>query len=435
MYALPNAARATGAVPYSPAEPVRRGFLRPLSRLRFQLLGGLLFAVVMPALIRGQFELRPAISSLENSLLGTAIAMLIGAYVVRRLLPLPGVQATSFILPAFVAAYAGIAIAFLLLRIDYSRFQFLASFLLAVPWFWFVTVVEKRYKRPFLAVLPVGSTKKLTKLPQADWLLLENANELPRSAGGIVADLRADLPPEWERLLAACAVKGLPVYHSKHVSESLTGRVEIEHLSENSLGSLLPSSIYLKFKRICDTLAVVVAAPLLLIVGAVVALLIKWEDGGPISFSQERVGHRGEVFTIFKFRTMRVDASNGNNYTEGDDPRITRIGKVLRRYRLDELPQAINILRGEMSWIGPRPESLPLSEWYEAKIPFYSYRHIVRPGITGWAQVQQGWAAELKEVAGKLHYDFFYIKHFSPWLDLLIIARTIRTVLTGFGAR
>jgi lipopolysaccharide/colanic/teichoic acid biosynthesis glycosyltransferase len=88
-----------------------------------------------------------------------------------------------------------------------------------------------------------------------------------------------------------------------------------------------------------------------------------------------------------------------------------------------------------MSWVGPRPESLPLSAWYEERIPFYSYRHIVRPGITGWAQVQQGWAAEVEEVTGKLHYDFFYIKHFSPWLDLLITVRTIRTVLTGFGAR
>jgi lipopolysaccharide/colanic/teichoic acid biosynthesis glycosyltransferase len=252
----------------------------------------------------------------------------------------------------------------------------------------------------------------------------------------VVADLRADLAPEWERLLANCALKGLPVYHSKQVVESLTGRVEIEHLSENSLGSLLPSSIYLRFKRACDTLFVLVAGPALLCIGCIVALLIKAEDGGPILFTQSRVGHRGDVFKIYKFRTMRMESGGaGGDFTRGEDPRITRIGRFLRRYRIDELPQALNILRGDMSWIGPRPESLPLSEWYEERIPFYSYRHIVRPGITGWAQVQQGYAAELEAVTGKLHYDFFYIKHFSPWLDLLVTAKTIRTVLTGFGAR
>ncbi len=435
MQALPSMFRAVGVAPFQSAHPVRRGVLRPLARIRYQLIGGLLIAVVLPAMLRGQYELRPSFGSLENSVLGTAIAVVLGLYIIRRILPLPGVQATSFVLPAFVAVYGGVAVALLLLRFDYSRFQLLASFMLAVPWFWFVTAIERRYKRPLLAVLPVGNNEKLTMLKQADWLLIEKPDELPLSASGVVADLRADMAPEWERLLATCALKGLPVYHSKHVIESLTGRVEIEHLSENSLGSLLPSSVYLKFKRFGDTLAALLALPFILLVGGVAALLIKLEDRGPIFFRQPRMGHHGEAFSIFKFRTMHVNASNGSQFTESDDPRITRIGRVLRRYRIDELPQVINILRGEMSWIGPRPESLPLSEQYEAQIPFYSYRHIVRPGISGWAQVQQGWAAELKDVTGKLHYDFFYIKHFSPWLDVLITARTIRTMLTGFGAR
>jgi lipopolysaccharide/colanic/teichoic acid biosynthesis glycosyltransferase len=298
-----------------------------------------------------------------------------------------------------------------------------------------VSMIETHYRRPLLAVVPTGNFGMLTRLPEADWRILDDASGIPAGASGVVADLRADLSPEWEKLLARAALKGLPVYHSKHVAESLTGRVEIEHLSENSLGSLLPSSVYLKFKRLLDVVATLLVMPLVAPALLIVAILIKREDGGPVLFCQPRVGLGGEVFTIFKLRTMKVDSEEGRHFTEGDDPRITAVGRILRRYRIDELPQVFNILRGEMSWIGPRPEALPLSEWYEGQIPFYSYRHIVRPGITGWAQVQQGYAARIAAVTGKLHYDFFYIKHFSPWLDLLITVRTIRTILTGFGAR
>src|SRR5690606_35231499 len=121
--------------------------------------------------------------------------------------------------------------------------------------------------------------------------------------------------------------------------------------------------------------------------------------------------------------------------TRDDDRRIPRVGRFLRKSRLDELPQLINVLKGEMSWIGPRPEALVLSQWYEREIPFYPYRHVVRPGISGWAQVHQGHVADVEDVTDKLHFDFYYIKHFSLWIDLIIVGRTIKTMLTGFGAR
>ena len=121
--------------------------------------------------------------------------------------------------------------------------------------------------------------------------------------------------------------------------------------------------------------------------------------------------------------------------TSDDDDRITRVGGFLRRSRIDELPQIWNILKGEMSWIGPRPEAQVLSSWYTGEIPFYRYRHVVKPGISGWAQVNQGHVAEVDDVHLKLHFDFYYIKYFSPWLDLLIVFRTIRTMASGFGSR
>jgi len=150
------------------------------------------------------------------------------------------------------------------------------------------------------------------------------------------------------------------------------------------------------------------------------------------------MGFRGKVFNVIKFRTMTV-MNDGEqreaSITQAGDQRITKIGHFLRRVRLDELPQIINIIRGEMSWIGPRPEAVSLSAWYELEIPFYRYRHIVRPGITGWAQVNQGHVASLEEIDDKLQYDFFYIKNLSYWLDILIVFRTLRVILSGFGAK
>jgi lipopolysaccharide/colanic/teichoic acid biosynthesis glycosyltransferase len=167
-------------------------------------------------------------------------------------------------------------------------------------------------------------------------------------------------------------------------------------------------------------------------------VLIKLDGPGPVFFLQRRMGFRGRVFQVFKFRTMTV-VNDGEHreasITQAGDQRITRIGHFLRRTRLDELPQIINIIRGEMSWIGPRPEAVSLSSWYEMEIPFYRYRHIVRPGITGWAQVNQGHVASLEEIDDKLQYDFFYIKNLSYWLDILIVFRTMRVVLSGFGAK
>ena len=150
------------------------------------------------------------------------------------------------------------------------------------------------------------------------------------------------------------------------------------------------------------------------------------------------MGFRGNEFRVLKLRTMS-EGHNGENrdlsITRSGDKRVTKVGGFLRRTRLDELPQVINILRGEMSWIGPRPEAVSLSKWYEGEIPFYRYRHIVRPGISGWAQVNQGHVAEVDEVDEKLQYDFYYIKNLSYWLDIIIVLRTVKVILSGFGSK
>ena len=255
----------------------------------------------------------------------------------------------------------------------------------------------------------------------------------------MVADLRSDLPPEWEQALADAALRGCPVYHSKQLEEALTGKVDIEHLSENSLGSLIPNRAFADIKSLMDRFVTLLVAPIVLVPCLFVALAIKLDSRGPVFFRQDRIGHGGQPFTVYKFRSMlelhdRPDERTAS-VTADRDNRITRVGAFIRRYRIDEIPQMINVMKGEMSWIGPRPEAHALSRWYESELPFYSYRHIVQPGITGWAQVNQGHVADLNSVHDKLRYDFYYIKNFSVWLDLVIIIRTVRIVLGGFGVK
>lgn len=254
---------------------------------------------------------------------------------------------------------------------------------------------------------------------------------------GLVADFSA-APPEREALLADAAVQGRMVYQVKQLNESLTGRVAIDHLSENSFGSLVPARGYFHLKSLGDLAFALVVLPFALPVLGAIALAVKLDSPGPILFRQRRVGRAGAPFDMLKFRTMvhRTAGSAIDEVITADgDPRVTRVGARLRRSRLDELPQILNIIMGEMSWIGPRPEAEALSTWYTGEIPFYRYRHVVRPGITGWAQVNQGHVATVDEVHAKLQYDFYYVKYFSAWLDILIAFRTVKTMTTGFGSR
>lgn len=408
---------------------------RALGQKRWQIFLGLLVAVGLPALVRWPTSapLLPA-ASLYNTVIGTTLALLLGYVVLRKLSTVPGLQVFSYIIPIFSFAYGLTAVAFLISREDYSRFHLFSSFAVGVVFFYAAFFVERRVKRPRLAVIEGGHAGNLLEIGNVDWAVWQSPDEVPHGYDGIVADLRADLGPDWEVFLAHCALNGIRVYHSKQAQESLTGRVAIEHLSENTIGSLNPSSLYVQIKLALDFIVAALMLPAAALVCGVAAIFIKLDSRGPVLFVQERVGYRGRRFRIYKLRTME-SATAGAHYTERNDRRITRVGRFLRKYRLDELPQIINVLQGDMSWIGPRPEAIPLSEWYERELAFYSYRHIVRPGITGWAQVRQGNVATPELAQDKLHFDFYYIKNFSPWLDFVIVAMTLRTILTGFGAR
>lgn len=366
-------------------------------------------------------------------------AALLSVMLLRSISHYPGVESTAYIVPSLTIAYGFLLTVLILARLPYSRLLLFSSFGLVLALFLMIYVVTSRRRRLTIGVVPGGDHEMLLSITGIRWVVLEDPAQDTSEVHAVTADLRVDLPPEWDRQLADFALSGVPVYHTKHLAESLTGMVQLEHLSENSFGTLAPVSIFMRVKHVVDWLialiAVLVLAPFLMLV----VLIVRLDSPGPVIFRQERIGYRGQLFTVYKFRTMSnvapdisaLDAAK----TQSADKRITRVGAFMRRSRIDELPQVLNILKGEMSWIGPRPEARVLSEWYEGEIPFYRYRHIVRPGLTGWAQVNQGHVAEVEDVRNKLYLDFYYIKNFSLWMDLLIVAKTIQTVLTGFGAK
>ena len=177
----------------------------------------------------------------------------------------------------------------------------------------------------------------------------------------------------------------------------------------------------------------ILAAPVI----ALTALIVKLESPGPAFFRQRRVGLFGEHFEILKLRSMRQDAEVGGKavWAQKDDPRVTRVGAFIRKVRIDELPQAWSVLKGDMSFVGPRPERPTFVLDLEARLPFYAERHMVKPGITGWAQVNYPYGASIEDARHKLEYDLYYAKNYTPFLDLIIILQTVRVVLWHDGAR
>ena len=209
----------------------------------------------------------------------------------------------------------------------------------------------------------------------------------------------------------------------------------IELTTNNQIFSIANKEIEIRIKVLSENLLsgflLILTSPLILIS----AFLIFLEDKGPIFYSQERDGLYGNKFKILKLRTMKIDAEqNGAQWSHKNDKRITKVGKFLRKTRIDELPQLVSVLKGDMSLIGPRPERRVFNQFLEKEIPFYNLRHEVRPGISGWAQVNYYYGSSIEDSKIKLGYDLYYIKHFSNFLDLLILFKTLRLVLNAKGS-
>jgi exopolysaccharide biosynthesis polyprenyl glycosylphosphotransferase len=252
-----------------------------------------------------------------------------------------------------------------------------------------------------------------------------------------MGDRRGKLPVD-VLLLLKC--RGLRVQDGVEVYEAITGKVPIESVR---LGWLLfsvgchASRLHLAYKRAASVLISIVGLILSLPVLPFVILAIKLTSPGPILYRQRRVGRDGVAFNCYKFRTMRADAEAdvGPTWASDDDPRITSGGRFLRLSRLDEIPQLWNVLRGDMSLVGPRPERPEFVDALRREVPHYNLRHTIRPGITGWAQIRYKYGSSVEDAREKLCYDLFYIKNMSLGLDLLVFLQTIKVILWTRGAK
>ena len=381
----------------------------------------------------------------------------IGAFVATTLLidrSIDAPTAEGGLWVAFSAAtsFTALLVLFGATHSPYSRVALAASFCVATAW---LLVGVRRHMRRQVLRLGVPEPPVMTmlgaardalhgvRLTHVDAELIETASIDELSAmEGVVIDRYRAKGPALQRLITRLKLDGVRIYSADHIHELLTGRVALDHTEDSFLDDSSGRVLYAIVKRLLDVIS---ALGLLAVFGLpmlVVAAAIRASGGESVLFRQQRVGRGGRVFRMIKFRTMHGNAESDHHSAESArsavsdaDVRVTPLGRLLRKYRLDELPQLLNVLGGTMSLIGPRPEWIATAIEFFDRIPHYPYRHLVRPGITGWAQVNQGHVTALPDAMTKLELDLYYVKHMSFALDLVIGVRTLRTIVTGHGAR
>lgn len=259
-------------------------------------------------------------------------------------------------------------------------------------------------------------------------------NDIGLIVNAITHEKHADLI----KALINCSWRGIDIIDMPTMYEQLTGKIPFKHINDMWMLHVVISKpkLYDKlFKPLIEVFFSLMLFMILMPAMVIIALLVKMDSRGGVFYTQERIGKDGKEFTMIKFRTMveNAESHTGAVYTVDNDPRITKIGRFLRKWRLDEIPQLLNVIKGEMSLVGPRPERYAFIREFEEKIPFYTQRLAVRPGLTGWAQVKYPYASSIEQTEEKLQYDLYYVKNMSFILDVVVVLKTIKVVLFGSG--
>lgn len=375
----------------------------------------------------------------------TAPYLLVSHWLYRGV-ALPTVERVGVLLVSTATPFLLTPLGFAILQQPYSRGALVLVYVLSTVWFVLGNRLHGQRLAQRLAYFDKGIPGQLERLIGMDSARSQSVQLVPVSecamamgqipvCEGVILDPAVPRSDVRTRLLSKLKLNHIRLYSVEAVAELLSGR-KVLPTEQDDLWQMDGNPAYDVAKRALDVALVLATLPLWLPLCTLTGLLVKIDSPGPALFAQNRVGRDGRSFRLWKLRSMHHESqTQPANFTQASDVRITRIGRTIRRWRLDELPQLWNVLLGHMSLIGPRPEQTQLVHNYATRIPAYPYRHLVRPGITGWAQVQQGYAEGEEAAVVKLSYDLYYVANYSMALDLLIAYKTVRTVLSGFGSR
>jgi len=382
-----------------------------------------------------------------STVLWCAVPYLLAARWLHQGAHLPPLEQGGFLLVVTTVAFLLAPLGFALLQAPYSRGAVLLAYALALAWLLCGHALWGHRRTLHLAYLDAGVPLALHQMlrPQeqgdnrlrlTSWTGGLPGREQRLAMDGVVLDRRAESDTQRQQWVSELKLQRVPLYSAEAAAEMLSGRKITGASGAQDLWQLASHPAYDIAKRMLDVGLTLAALPLWVPLCLGTGLAVKLDSPGPMLYSQPRMGRNGRIFRIWKLRSMRHEPTgHAAQFARHQDDRITRVGRFIRRARLDELPQLWNVLRGDMSLIGPRPEQAPFARDFAAALPAYPYRHLVRPGLTGWAQVQHGYTDSAEQTAIKLSYDLYYVAHCSMALDLLIAYKTVRTVLTGFGAR
>jgi UDP-GalNAc:undecaprenyl-phosphate GalNAc-1-phosphate transferase len=396
----------------------------------------LVLALVSASVLSWGWRLDIHLSDAYVLVLTSVLTYVISVFLAQRTSRIyKGFGATLNALVTGILVYALLATVLLISRVYYSSTFLLVMFVGTVLSIYGVRFLQGLNSRPVYGYVPGQVPAALLKSGSVEWIALHESSLSNKNFSALVANPNP-IEPEMQRLIANCHINNIPVLSPALLLELKHGRILLDGKLQDCVSDFHPPPVYAPIKQAVEILIVILASPIVLPFMLLIAVFIKLESPGPVLFVQQRIGQAGKPFRMFKFRSMYTGAeNNGARFADEKDDRVTQVGRLIRRLRIDELPQLWNVLRGEMSLIGPRPEQVDFVRTFEKSIPFYSFRHLVKPGITGWAQVNQGYVDCEETTREKLEYDLYYAKHFSPWLDLVIVFRTLRIIATGFGAR
>lgn len=351
-----------------------------------------------------------------------------------KLYPLADHSMLPILFSIFV--YFILFLVFALYDTNYSTITLLLEAAFASVWLTSWAYIKNRYSPIVLGYFKTKNSEFLTNTKKFTFVEISLDENTDIQLDGIVYDEVVAHDSEASFYIAEKGIKQVPIIELSNILQKTSGKIAMDHIGLCKFSDFSVSAPYAMVKRVLDILITLIASPFILVLMIFTAIGVRLDSKGPVIFKQQRTGRGDNPFMMYKFRSMIIESEkDGAKFASTNDTRITKFGKFIRKFRLDELPQFVNILKGDMSLIGPRPEQKVFTDQFNKEIPFYPYRHAVRPGITGWAQVSQGYTATVEQTEEKVEYDLYYIKNFSIWLDLLIALKTFKTIFTGFGAR